>query len=130
MIVGDRIRRMRRNAEMTLVDMSQSVSKPEGGHYSPGYFSRLERGWAVAPLYAYIAIADVLGVEPGRLLGPDDFQLDATEGEMTLLRYLRSVRIPPHEAIARVNLEHEAESEERTANARRIKRSSPPADLY
>jgi hypothetical protein len=62
---------------MTLYDLAVSVRKPEGGHYSPGYFSRLERGWASAPLYTYLAIADVLEVDAGVLLGPDAASLDA-----------------------------------------------------
>src|SRR5438270_7598638 len=78
-VVGDRIRRLRRDAGMRLYDLARAVHKPEGGGYSAGYFSRLERGWATAPLYVYVAIAEVLEVAPGRLLGPDAAQLEVTE---------------------------------------------------
>src|SRR2546425_12466810 len=71
-VVGDRVRRLRRAADLTLHQLSGMVKKPEGGFYSAGYFSRLERGWAVAPLYVYLMVADALQVDPGRLLGPDD----------------------------------------------------------
>ena len=48
----------------------------------------------------YLAIADVLEVEPGRLLGPDDAQLDVSGGEMTLVRFLRRAGISPDAALA------------------------------
>ena len=99
-VVGDRIRRLRRARDLTLYRLCHLVHKPEGGHYSPGHLSRLERGWASAPLYVYLAIADVLDVEPGRLLGSDDAQKPITEGEMTLVRFLRRMQIKPDEAIA------------------------------
>jgi transcriptional regulator with XRE-family HTH domain len=101
-VVGDRIRRLRRARNLTLADLATEVHKPEGGHYSPGYISRLERGWATAPLYVYLAIADVLGTDPGRLLGEDAALQDATESEMTLLMSLRLMRIQPEVALARI----------------------------
>jgi transcriptional regulator with XRE-family HTH domain len=99
-VVGDRVRRLRRERGMTLHELSMEVDKPQGGHYSPGYFSRLERGWASAPLVVYVEIAGVFGVEPGRLLGPDDAQREVSEGEMTLLHVLRRMELVPAEAIA------------------------------
>jgi len=101
-VVGGRIRRRRRDRGWTLKELSGSVHKPEGGHYSGGYFSRVERGWASAPLYVYLAIADVLEVEPGRLLGPDDVQKPVSDAELTLLRVLRRIELAPDEAIARL----------------------------
>ena len=101
-MIGDRVRRLRRSRDLTLVQLSERVEKPEGGRYSPGYFSRLERSWATSPLYVYLAVADVLEVAPGRLLGPDDAQRSATEGEMTLVRFLRRAGVSPDEAIARL----------------------------
>jgi transcriptional regulator with XRE-family HTH domain len=98
-VVGDRIRRLRRDRDMTLHDLAHAVNKPEGGHYSAGYFSRLERGWASAPLYAYLAIADALDVDPGVLLGPDAATLEASEAETMLLRCMRGLGIEPHEAM-------------------------------
>lgn len=85
---------------MTLYDPASAVRKPEGGHYSPGYFSRLERGWASAPLYTYLAVADALEVDAGVLLGPDAASLATSEAEAMLLRCLRSLGIPPHDAMA------------------------------
>lgn len=77
-VVGDRVRRLRRDRDMTLYDLTRAVHKPEGGHYSPGYFSRLERGFANAPLHTYLAVADALDVDAGTLLGPDVASLDTT----------------------------------------------------
>ena len=101
-VVGDRIRRLRQARNMTLFDITRAVSKPEGGHYSPGYFSRLERGWASAPLYAYLAIADVFDIDPGVLLGPDVATLETSEAEAMLLRCLRGLGIEPHDAMLKI----------------------------
>lgn len=102
-VVGDRVRRLRRDRGLTLVQLCHKVEKPHGeGSYSAGYFSRLERGWASPPLYAYVMVADVLGVHPGRLLGPDDAQQDVTEAELTLITLIRNLRMPIAEAIARL----------------------------
>ena len=87
---------------MTLYDLTREISKPEGGHYSAGYFSRLERGFASAPLYVYLAIAAVFDVDPGVLLGADAACLDTTEAEIVLLRCLRELGLEPHEALARL----------------------------
>ena len=103
-VVGERIRRLRRERELNLAHFSGLIYKPEGGHYSGGYFSRLERGWSSAPLYVYLAVSEALAVHPGRLLGADDVQKDASDAEMTLVRFLRRVEISPDEAIARLAL--------------------------
>jgi hypothetical protein len=87
---------------MVLVDLCRLVDKPDGGRYSPGFFSRLERGWASGPLATYVNVAHSFGVEPGRLLGPDDVQRDVSEAEMTLLSVLRRMDMSPDEAIARL----------------------------
>jgi transcriptional regulator with XRE-family HTH domain len=101
-IVGDRIRRLRRDHSMTLFDLCEAVDKPDGGHYSPGFFSRLERGWASGPLVTYVEVAAQFGLQAGRLLGPDDAQREVSEAEMTLINVLRRMGVPPHEAIARL----------------------------
>jgi transcriptional regulator with XRE-family HTH domain len=101
-VVGDRARRLRNDRGWRLFDLANAVSKPEGGHYSAGYFSRLERGWTMAPLYVYVAVAEALGVAPGRLLGPDAVQLEASADEMVLLRLMRRQKMDPAEAIARL----------------------------
>jgi transcriptional regulator with XRE-family HTH domain len=101
-VVGDRIRRLRRDRDMKLVELATSVHKPEGGHYSASYFSRLERGWTSAPLYVYLAIAAALEVDAGILLGPDSAQFPVSEPELTLIRTLRATGIEPHDAIVRL----------------------------
>jgi transcriptional regulator with XRE-family HTH domain len=40
-VVGDRIRRLRQDRGWSLAELRAQVLKPEGGHYSAGYFSRL-----------------------------------------------------------------------------------------
>jgi transcriptional regulator with XRE-family HTH domain len=99
-IVGDRIRRLRKRHDLTLVRLAQLVEKPEGGEYSAGYFSRLERGWAFAPLYAYVLIAEAFELDPGRLLGSDEAQKPITDAEMTLVRFTRRMGMTPDAAIA------------------------------
>jgi transcriptional regulator with XRE-family HTH domain len=101
-VVGDRIRRLRQDRGWSLAELRAQVWKPEGGHYSAGYFSRLERGWGSAPLYVYIVVAEALGVDPGVLLGPDEVQRDHTPAEGVLLRFLERAEIDPEEAIARL----------------------------
>ena len=101
-VVGDRVRRLRRDRGLTLVELSRLIDKPGHGSYSPGYFSRLERGSSAPPLFAYLAIADALEVPQGRLLGPDDFQNDLTQAELTLIRLLRRSGLTVEEAILRV----------------------------
>ena len=83
------MRRLRHEHEWTLVDLARRVYKPEGGHYSRGYFSRLERGWASAPLYVYLVTAD-------------DLQKDLTPGQVALLRVVERLGLTPEEAIARL----------------------------
>ena len=101
LVVGDRIRRMRVAREWRLWDLAQRVTKGDGRPlYSVGHLSRLERGWATAPLYVYLAIAAAFDVDPGRLLGADAAMLEATEAEFTLLRALREMELAPHEALA------------------------------
>jgi hypothetical protein len=82
--------------------MVGTFQRPDGGHYSPGFLSRLERGWASPPLWVYIVLAERFDVAPGRLLGPDDVAMEISEAEVTLLRLLRRLRIEPDEAIARL----------------------------
>ncbi len=82
--------------------MTRVIEKPNEGFYSPGFFSRLERGWASPPLYVYLAIAAEFQVEAGRLLGPDDVEKPLSDREMTLIEVVRRARIPAAEAIRRV----------------------------
>ena len=99
-MVGDRVRRIRKEQELTLHELSELAMKPEGGRYTAGYLSRLERGWATAPLYVYLSVADALRVDPGRLFGLDDVQKEVSDAEMTLLRCLRRLELAPDAALA------------------------------
>ena len=101
-VVGDRVRRLRQDRDWRLQDLAFQVEKPEGGCYSAGYFSRLERGWTSAPLLVYLRIAEAFEVEPGKLLGPDDVQREVSAEESVLLDFLAGSGIPPGEAIARL----------------------------
>src|SRR4051812_48309548 len=79
-VVGGRIRRLRRARSMTLQALGSAIGKPDGwGWYSGGFISRLGRGRSAAPLYVYLAIADVLEVDAGVLLGPEASALEVTE---------------------------------------------------
>jgi transcriptional regulator with XRE-family HTH domain len=101
-VVGDRVRRLRRDRNLSLVQLARQVEKPGGGTFSPGYISKLERGWANAPLSTYLALAGALGVAPWRLLGPEEVQKEVTDAELTLIQFLQHVGMAPHEAIARL----------------------------
>ena len=69
-VVGDRVRRLRQERRWTLNDLAGAVPKPEGGAYSGGFFSRLERGWTSAPLYVYVHIAARSASAPARCSVP------------------------------------------------------------
>ena len=101
-VVGDRIRRLRNERGWSLVDLARRITKPEGGYYSAGYFSRFERGASSPPLYAYLRIADELDVEPGLLLGPDEVQRALTPEQAVLLSFLERAGIDSGDAIARL----------------------------
>ncbi|MGI8845899.1 MAG: helix-turn-helix domain-containing protein [Thermoleophilaceae bacterium] len=101
-VVGARVRRLRHERGWTLADLARAVSKPEGGGYSTGYFSRLERGWTSAPLYVYIHAAAEMEVRPGLLLGADDIHKELTPGQDALLRFVERIGMEPAEAIARL----------------------------
>jgi hypothetical protein len=61
--------------------------------------SRLERGRTHAPLHVYIQIADLLEVDAGVLLGPDQAQMDTTDAERTLLLCFRNLGIAPQDVL-------------------------------
>ena len=101
-VVGDRIRRLRRARSLTLKDLRERIYKPNGGRYSLGYLSRLERGWTNAPLYVYLTIAEILAADAGQLLGPDVALREASDGELAVIAVMRRVGLRPHEAILRL----------------------------
>ena len=103
LVIGSRVRRLRRQRAMSLATLGKSIGKDDGcGYYSGGFISRLERGRASAPLYVYLAIADALEVDPGVLLGPEGATMPVREAETVLLRWLRARGTEPHEAILRL----------------------------
>ena len=95
------MRRLREGHGLTLARTAASFYRYDGGHYSAGFLSRLERGWASPPLWVYIVLAELFAVAPGRLLGMDHVAMEISEAEVTLLRLLRRLRVEPDEAIAR-----------------------------
>ncbi|MEA2373540.1 MAG: Helix-turn-helix domain [Thermoleophilaceae bacterium] len=101
-VVGDRIRRLRKAREWSLRELASHVERPGGRPCSAGYLSRIERGWASAPLYVYLVVADALGVAPGRLLGPDDAEREVDQAEEMLLAVLQKLEMDPAEAVARL----------------------------
>ena len=102
MVVGARVKRLRLQRDLTLRAVSDQITRPDGGRYSPGYFSRLERGWASPPLWVYTVLAERFEVAAGRLLGVEGFEQAVSEGELTLVRLIRRLGIEPDEAIARI----------------------------
>ena len=98
-VVGDRARRMRAARRMTLADVAERIAKPNAGRYSAAFFSRLERGASSPPLYVYLALAELFHVHPGRLLGADDAERDASPEEMVLVRFLRWREVSPDAAL-------------------------------
>src|SRR4051794_7785270 len=101
-VIGGRIRRLRRRRRTTLRQLGQALTRPDGSWYSAGFVSRLERGRTSAPLYVYLAIADVFEVDPGVLFGPDGTAVEFTEAEVTLVRSLRGLGVEPHDALVRL----------------------------
>jgi transcriptional regulator with XRE-family HTH domain len=77
------------------------VEHPRGGRYSPALLSRIENGYANPPIFVYLHLAEAFEVDPGRLLGGEDDD-PISEGELTVIRFLRSAGIAPHDALARL----------------------------
>jgi transcriptional regulator with XRE-family HTH domain len=105
LVVGDRVRRLRTARRWTLQDLAFAVRKPEGGHYSAAFVSRLERGWSSPPLYAYLVVAEALEVPPGKLLGRGELERELTPGEGVLVMFLKRMGITPEEAVVRLACE-------------------------
>jgi transcriptional regulator with XRE-family HTH domain len=101
-MIGARVRRARMRRGLTQGMLLCQVERPRGGTYSNGLLSRIEKGYANSPLYVYMHLAAALDLDPGRLMGSDDTQKPITEAEMTLVRFLRRVRVKPDQAIARL----------------------------
>lgn len=98
-VVGDRVRRLRRDRDLTLVELARMTPKPDGGSYSLGFLSRLERGFASGPLFAYLMVARALEVEGAVLLGPDAASLETSPEEALFLQFVRRLEIALDEAM-------------------------------
>jgi transcriptional regulator with XRE-family HTH domain len=101
-VVGHRVRRLRQARSWSLKDVMRKVPKPEGGQYSGGYFSRLERGWTSPPLYVYVALAEAFEVPPGELLGVEELDREFSAEQRMLLGVVEQLGLEPHEAAARL----------------------------
>ena len=102
-MVGLRLRRIREGRRLTQQHVADSTRKPRGnGYYSQGLLSRIEGGYANAPLYSYIDFADFYELDPARVLGPEEADKPVDEAEMTLIKFLRRTGISVDEAIARL----------------------------
>jgi transcriptional regulator with XRE-family HTH domain len=101
-MIGSRLRRLRDARGLSQNRLRYGVRRPRGGPYSQSVISRLERGYANAPVYVYLHIAEAFDLAPEVLLGPDDALKPVSEAEMTLLRTLRRLSVSPDEALARV----------------------------
>ena len=101
-MVGGRLRGIRETRKLTQRQALARTRRPNGGTYSQGFLSRIEAGYANAPLYAYVHLSKAYELEPGRILGSDEAQKPITEAEMTVVKFLRRARISPDEALARL----------------------------
>jgi transcriptional regulator with XRE-family HTH domain len=101
-MIGMRIRQLRNARGLSQEKLRYGVRRPRGGPYSQSLLSRLERGYANAPVYVYTHLAEAFELAPEVMLGPDDALKPVAEAEMTLLRVLRRLSISPDEALARV----------------------------
>ena len=101
-LIGSRLLRLRQGRGLSQSQVRHNVRRPRGGPYSQSTISRLERGYANAPIYVYTHFAEAFDLAPEVLLGPDDALKPIAEAEMTLLRTLRRLSVSPDEALARV----------------------------
>ncbi len=103
-LVGLRIRRLRQASKWTQMYVAHRIARPEadGRPFSPSYLSRVERGYSAPPLWFYCRVAEVFGVDPGRLLGPDELETERDAERKLLLDVYERLGITPAEAIARL----------------------------
>ncbi len=103
-LVGLRIRRLRQARGWTQMYMAGRIARPEQDlrPFSPSYLSRVERGYAVAPLWFFCAVADMFGVDAGRLLGPEELEGQIDAEQRLLVDVYERLGITPAEAIARL----------------------------
>ena len=103
LMIGRRLRRIREGRHLTQQYVADRTRKPRGnGFYSQGFLSRIEAGYANAPLYAYIDFANFYDLDPARVMGPEDAEKPVDEAQMALIKFLRRAGISIDEAIARL----------------------------
>jgi transcriptional regulator with XRE-family HTH domain len=102
LMIGQRFKRIREGRRMTQSSVIKIVRKPNGNRYSQGFLSRIEAGYANAPLYSYVDFAKAYELDPGRLMGPEEAEKPVGEAERTLIGFLRRLGISPDEAMARI----------------------------
>jgi transcriptional regulator with XRE-family HTH domain len=102
LMIGARLRRIREGRGLTQGQAGMLVRRPRGGRYSQALLSRIEAGYANAPLYVYIHLAEAYELDPGRLMGPEEAEKPIGEAEIALIKFLRRLGIAPDEAMARV----------------------------
>jgi transcriptional regulator with XRE-family HTH domain len=101
-MVGLRLRRIREGRNLTQNQAASRTRRKRGGPYSQGFLSRLEAGYASAPLYSYIDFADTYELDPARVLGGEDADRKVGEAELALIKFLRHLGITPDQAMARL----------------------------
>lgn len=103
LMIGRRLKRIREGRRLTQKYVADRTRKPRGnGVYSQGLLSRIEAGYANAPLYTYIDFAEFYELDPARVMGPEDAEKPVDEAEMALIKFLRRAGISVDEAIARL----------------------------
>ena len=101
-VVGRRVRSLRLQREMTIIELAREIERADGRPYSPSFVSRLERGWASPPLFAYITLARFFDVAPGELLGSEGVERPLSDAELTMVRVARNLLLSPEQAIVRL----------------------------
>jgi transcriptional regulator with XRE-family HTH domain len=101
-VVGRRVRALRQQRELSISALASEIERADGRPYSPSFVSRLERGWASPPLFAYITLARFFDVAPGELLGSEGVERPLSDAELTLVRVARNLLLPPEQAIVRL----------------------------
>jgi transcriptional regulator with XRE-family HTH domain len=101
-VVGRRVRVLRQNAGLRIYDLANDIRRADGRPYSASFVSRLERGWASAPLYVYCVLARRFEVAAGELLGTEGVERAVDDAELTMVRVVRRLGLTPEDAIARL----------------------------
>jgi transcriptional regulator with XRE-family HTH domain len=102
LMIGHRFKRIRIGRQLTQSKVVAIARKPNRGFYSQGFLSRIEAGYANAPLYSYVDFANAYQLDPGRLMGPEEAEKPVGEAEMALVGFIRRLGIGPDEAMARI----------------------------